>query len=94
MAEKYQQLMLFICFVGLVSFCGAAASGHQPLSKIAIHRTTLALHESAFVKASPLILGLKVTRKAVAVTFSHAQNARDVICALSISLSQATFLLI
>ncbi|KAM7483449.1 hypothetical protein LguiB_008032 [Lonicera macranthoides] len=36
-----------------------AAIGEQPLSKIAIHQTVLALHESASIKASPLLLGLK-----------------------------------
>ncbi|XP_049934830.1 probable inactive purple acid phosphatase 27 isoform X3 [Nymphaea colorata] len=59
MAQKYLRLVLFISFVGLVSFGWAAASGHQPLAKIAIHRTTLALHESASIKVSPVILGLK-----------------------------------
>ncbi|XP_024018238.1 probable inactive purple acid phosphatase 1 [Morus notabilis] len=32
---------------------------HQPLSRIAIHKTVFALHENARVKASPTVLGLK-----------------------------------
>lgn len=32
----------------------------QPLSKIAIHRAVLALHDEAFIQAYPTILGLKV----------------------------------
>ncbi|CAK9148703.1 unnamed protein product [Ilex paraguariensis] len=35
------------------------AIGEQPLSKIAIHKVTLALNESASIKAYPLLLGLK-----------------------------------
>ncbi|KAM7274930.1 hypothetical protein ACFE04_016796 [Oxalis oulophora] len=31
--------------------------GEQPLSKINIHKTTLALHQSASIQASPLVLG-------------------------------------
>ncbi|KAJ6843278.1 putative inactive purple acid phosphatase 27 isoform X1 [Iris pallida] len=47
----------------IFSFCGSSGNGvlagEQPLSRIAIHRTVLALHDSATVKASPLVLGLK-----------------------------------
>ncbi|XP_022867901.1 probable inactive purple acid phosphatase 27 isoform X1 [Olea europaea var. sylvestris] len=57
----------------LVIFHGAAAFGHfnsvvgssagaigeQPLSKIAIHKTKLALRDSASIKATPLLLGIK-----------------------------------
>lgn len=35
--------------------------GEQPLSKIAIHKTVLALHSSASITASPFVLGNKVT---------------------------------
>jgi hypothetical protein len=43
--------------------CGATAlaGGEQPLSRIAIERTVLAVDDSVHVKASPLVLGLKVT---------------------------------
>jgi hypothetical protein len=34
--------------------------GEQPLSKIAIHKTILALHSSASITASPFLLGNKV----------------------------------
>ncbi|KAL2543764.1 putative inactive purple acid phosphatase 27 [Forsythia ovata] len=51
----------------LVGFNFAAASAHanrliggeQPLSKIAIHKVTLALRDSATIKASPIVLGIK-----------------------------------
>ncbi|XP_077250331.1 putative inactive purple acid phosphatase 27 [Tasmannia lanceolata] len=57
-------LLKYLFFV-LLNFCtliGAgvtATAGEQPLSKIAIRRATLALHDSAYVKASPTLLGLK-----------------------------------
>lgn len=35
--------------------------GDQPFSKIAIHKAMFALHDSAFVKASPTVLGIKVS---------------------------------
>lgn len=40
---------------------GFEVLGEQPISKIAIHQTTLALNESASIKASPHVLGLKVS---------------------------------
>nr|GFC18452.1 nucleotide pyrophosphatase/phosphodiesterase-like [Tanacetum cinerariifolium] len=36
-----------------------APSGEQPLAKIAIHKTVLALHKSAYIRANPFLLGLK-----------------------------------
>ncbi|KAL5973053.1 hypothetical protein ACLOJK_039860 [Asimina triloba] len=50
---------LVLLFLGMVAAAAAAVGGEQPLSKIAIHRTTLALHQSARIKALPLLLGLK-----------------------------------
>lgn len=41
--------------------CAAAHPGEQPLSRIAVERTVLAVNESAHVKASPWVLGLKVS---------------------------------
>lgn len=32
----------------------------QPLAKIAIHKTIIALHESASIRSNPLLLGFKV----------------------------------
>lgn len=37
-----------------------ALIGEQPLAKIAIQKTVVALHESASIRATPLLLGLKV----------------------------------
>lgn len=39
---------------------GECSIGEQPLSKIAIHKATLALRDSASIKAHPLRLGLNV----------------------------------
>jgi len=39
---------------------GTLSSGHQPLSKIAIHRTKVALDDKAYVTVSPSLLGLGV----------------------------------
>ncbi|XP_022867899.1 probable inactive purple acid phosphatase 27 isoform X1 [Olea europaea var. sylvestris] len=64
---------VFLILGLLVIFHGAAAFGHlnsvvgssagaigeQPLSKIAIHKTKLALRDSASIKATPLLLGIK-----------------------------------
>ncbi|GJN15637.1 hypothetical protein PR202_gb02571 [Eleusine coracana subsp. coracana] len=36
---------------------GSPAEGFQPLSKIAIHKTTIQLHSSAYVEATPALLG-------------------------------------
>ncbi|KAL2516642.1 putative inactive purple acid phosphatase 27 [Abeliophyllum distichum] len=56
-------VLILSVFVG---FDFAAASAHanrligeQPLSKIAIHKVTIALRDSATIKASPLVLGIK-----------------------------------
>lgn len=67
---------VFLILGLLVIFHGAAAFGHfnsvvgssagaigeQPLSKIAIHKTKLALRDSASIKATPLVLGIKVSK--------------------------------
>jgi hypothetical protein len=39
----------------------AAGGGEQPLSRIAIHRATVAPQPGAFVDASPALLGLQVS---------------------------------
>lgn len=51
----------------LVACVAAHPGGEQPLSRIAIERTTLAVDESAHVKASPLVLGLKVSPMAISI---------------------------
>lgn len=38
----------------------------QPLSKIAIHKAVFALDDNAYIKASPSILGMKVSEWATA----------------------------
>jgi hypothetical protein len=56
------RIVLVLC---LQSLCLASAHGRvgddmHPLSHINIHKTSLALRDSVSIKASPLILGLKV----------------------------------
>ena len=64
---------LVLGFFGMKDCCGlislavvasllgfVVGGGEQPLSKISIHRATLAIHDEAYVKVSPTILGLKV----------------------------------
>ncbi|KAJ0938579.1 putative phosphodiesterase I [Helianthus annuus] len=41
---------------------GRNPTDEQPLSKIAIHNAFVDLHESASVKAEPLLLGLKLNK--------------------------------
>ena len=71
--------MLFVYFASLITFVSASSSiGHsnglsddeQPLSKIKIHKTVLALHSSASVEAYPTIIGL---------TVRLYENIRDII---------------
>nr|XP_010906141.1 probable inactive purple acid phosphatase 1 isoform X1 [Elaeis guineensis] len=51
---------VFLLVIASVFSCGATMhGGEQPLSRIAIHRTTFAIDGSAYIKAYPLILGLK-----------------------------------
>lgn len=40
---------------------GRGGGGEQPLSRIAVERTVHAVDDAAHVKASPLVLGLKVS---------------------------------
>ncbi|KAL3834893.1 hypothetical protein ACJIZ3_009629 [Penstemon smallii] len=55
-----------------------SAIGEQPLSKIAIHTTTFALSDSASIKASPLVLGLKGDdTEWVAVDFENDKPSND-----------------
>ncbi|OAY47953.1 probable inactive purple acid phosphatase 27 [Manihot esculenta] len=53
---KLLKIVSFICLALLSSVHGL---GEQPLSKIDIYKTTLALRDSASAKASPILLGLK-----------------------------------
>ncbi|KAI3671433.1 hypothetical protein L1987_87171 [Smallanthus sonchifolius] len=50
----------------------------QPLSKIAIHRSVLALHDEAFIKAYPTVLGLKGKDvEWVTVELKHPKPSND-----------------
>ncbi|CAL9184322.1 probable inactive purple acid phosphatase 1 [Musa acuminata AAA Group] len=51
--------LLVMILVTLLSSGAGKPSGEQPLSRIEIHKTTLALHDSAYVEASPRVLGLQ-----------------------------------
>ncbi|PIA51145.1 hypothetical protein AQUCO_01100172v1 [Aquilegia coerulea] len=58
----YEKILVFLVFLLLNSssaFHQHNVGGVQPLSKIAIHKTIFALHDSASIKASPLVLGSK-----------------------------------
>ncbi|XP_031490345.1 probable inactive purple acid phosphatase 1 isoform X1 [Nymphaea colorata] len=76
--EKIWRLIWLLSFAEFVSFCQARVPGEQPLSNIAIHRTTLALHESAYIKAFPLVLGLKGENSGwVTLKFSQPNPSSD-----------------
>ncbi|XP_039116955.1 probable inactive purple acid phosphatase 1 [Dioscorea cayenensis subsp. rotundata] len=69
-----------LILLGITSslFSFGASSGEQPLSRIAIHRTTFAVHSSAYVKASPTVLGLKGENKEwVTLNFGHPNPSSD-----------------
>ncbi|KAK9276957.1 hypothetical protein L1049_006496 [Liquidambar formosana] len=51
--------LIFLAILWAISsFEEVRSHGDQPLSKIAIHKATVSLHDGAYVKASPHILGL------------------------------------
>ncbi|KAE8724600.1 hypothetical protein F3Y22_tig00010263pilonHSYRG00164 [Hibiscus syriacus] len=52
------RLIFWTILLVLAIFHGASSHGVQPLSRIAIHETTFALDNRAYVKASPIVLGL------------------------------------
>lgn len=53
--------LLVVLWALVVSLEEAASHGAQPLSVIAIEKAVVALDKNAYVKASPSILGLKVS---------------------------------
>ena len=61
---RYVAMLFLLMLLGslLGSNVASAHIGIQPLSKIAIQKTTLALTDSAAIKASPIVLGLKVIK--------------------------------
>nr|CAB3496673.1 unnamed protein product [Digitaria exilis] len=62
----------------IVAGAAAAGGGEQPLSRIAIHRATIAPQPGAFVDASPALLGLQGNdREWVTVTYSNPKPSKD-----------------
>jgi hypothetical protein len=61
-SQWLKMIVLLLCLqiLGLASAHGSVGDAMHPLSKINIHKATLALRDSVSIKASPLILGLKV----------------------------------
>lgn len=53
-------LVVLGILLGLLGHSMARLNGEQPLSNIAVHKATFALNDLAYVKASPVLLGLKV----------------------------------
>lgn len=51
---------LAILLVLLATLQETRSHGEQPLSKIDVHKAVFALHDLAYVKASPSILGITV----------------------------------
>lgn len=62
MGLMMRSFVLVLCVIVSSQFSYGTGShmGEQPLSRIAIHKATLATDNSAYVKASPLVVGLNV----------------------------------
>lgn len=58
--EKKLRMLLFSLLTFAI-FQQVVSDVHQPLSKVAIHNTVFALDQGASIKATPNLLGLKVT---------------------------------
>lgn len=55
-----------------------AVGSEQPLSRISIRRTTLAVHDGAYIKASPILLGLKgQSVEWVNLEYNHPNPSND-----------------
>lgn len=67
---KDMKVMRFLILLGLIIIQEATSHGEQPLSRIAIHEATFALHDLAYIKASPTVLGLRVSLNHVLFSFS------------------------
>eukprot|EP01018_Ginkgo_biloba_P035183 Gb_20022 [translate_table: standard] len=71
MRQTWCPLVLILLLSNLQSFGASHPHDNQPLSKIAIHKASVAIHRSAYVKASPVLLGGKgETVQWVTVKFS------------------------
>jgi hypothetical protein len=80
--EGRESMRLWVWVVAAVAWMTAAAAhrggGEQPLSRIALERTTLAVDDAAHVQASPTVLGLDgEDRKWVEVEFFHPNPSGD-----------------
>ncbi|EMS57889.1 putative inactive purple acid phosphatase 27 [Triticum urartu] len=71
-------MRLWVVVIWLFVCAAALPGGEQPLSRIAVERTTLAIDDSVHVKASPLVLGLKgESSEWVEVEFFHPNPSDD-----------------
>ncbi|KAL7123587.1 hypothetical protein ACP275_01G114100 [Erythranthe tilingii] len=75
----YTLLLLLLLILNLVSLLLAhSVTEEQPLSKIAIHKTTISLKDSASIKAFPLLLGLQgEDTEWVVVEFENDEPSND-----------------
>uniref|UniRef100_M8D5H9 Putative inactive purple acid phosphatase 27 n=1 Tax=Aegilops tauschii TaxID=37682 RepID=M8D5H9_AEGTA len=71
-------MRLWLVVIWLFVCAAALPGGEQPLSRIAIENTTLAIDDSVHIKASPLVLGLKGENSEwVEVEFFHPNPSDD-----------------
>ncbi|KAM5567389.1 putative inactive purple acid phosphatase 1 [Rosa sericea] len=76
--RKMKVGILFAITLVLATVEEVRSDGDQPLSKIAVHRALSALHDKAYVKASPELLGLKgETSVWVNLQFSSPHPSND-----------------
>ncbi|KAL5725838.1 polynucleotide adenylyltransferase [Ranunculus cassubicifolius] len=69
-------ILLLLVSIGLIY--GGESHGDQPLSRISIHKTEVVVHKSAYVKASPSLLGFKGhSSEWVTVRFSYPNPSKD-----------------
>eukprot|EP00262_Sarcandra_glabra_P020886 TRINITY_DN8512_c0_g1_i2.p1 TRINITY_DN8512_c0_g1~~TRINITY_DN8512_c0_g1_i2.p1 ORF type:complete len:614 (-),score=75.40 TRINITY_DN8512_c0_g1_i2:275-2116(-) len=74
---RFCGLIVLVTFWSLISFGEPRPSGEQPLSRILIQKATFALNDSAYVKASPLVLGLKGQNSEWVTLKYHCPNPSD-----------------
>jgi hypothetical protein len=67
--NTFSLLPLLVCLVSVLTGGAAAREGDQPLANIAIHRARIALQNSAYIKASPYVLGQKVCTISLTLLF-------------------------
>ncbi|XP_010248988.1 PREDICTED: probable inactive purple acid phosphatase 27 [Nelumbo nucifera] len=70
-------LVLLLLSNGVAAASHRVVGGEQPLSKIAIHKATLALLDSASVKAYPFVLGLKGEDTQWVTVMLHCPNPSE-----------------